>query len=587
LFQPVVPARERAAVEPADDAVTLAAVARATLTRRRALALGAAAGAGTLLSRVPAPALAARGPAPRGFGLDVAASDFDGHLSRVIRAPSRFDLLGLRGARQSIEVRVRPRGGRWSRWVALAVHGDHAPDTGTGERASDPVWTGGADELQLRSRDAVRGRLRLHFVSVPAVTLRRTAAPAARAAQAQPGTPPPIIPRSGWGGDAVVPRAAPSYGQVQLAFVHHTVTVNDYSPDQSASIVLGIAKYHRDTNGWNDIGYNFLVDQYGQVFEGRAGGVDQAVVGAHAQGYNRVSTGIALLGTYSDVPASDAALKAIAQLLGWKLSLHGVPVQGAVTVTSGGGSDNRYPDGHLVSLDRVSGHRDGDATSCPGDVLYAQLPRLRTLAAGFAGPVAARAQATMAVADQKVPYGEEAQFSGFVSRADGTAAAGERVAVQKRGRTRWTTIARTMTDDQGAWSVGVAWRATGSVRVVAAGTTSKAQTIAVLPKVDAQQVVSRVAAGGTVTLAGRVRPASPLYVAVEKKGSDGRWRRVGVARARVSRTAYAAKVRLRTPGLYRLTAKAGDSSAFTAAAPQYVRAVHGHKRRTGGTAAGT
>ena len=84
--------------------------------------------------------------------------------------------------------------------------------------------------------------------------------------------------------------------------MHHTVTANDYGPEDSAGIVLAIARYHRNGHGWNDIGYNFLVDQYGQVFEGRAGGLEAAVVGAQAQGYNSVSTGIACLGTLTWSP---------------------------------------------------------------------------------------------------------------------------------------------------------------------------------------------------------------------------------------------------------------------------------------------
>src|SRR5206468_10429247 len=132
--------------------------------------------------------------------------------------------------------------------------------------------------------------------------------------------PVPIITRPQWGGDSVPPRAAPEFGEVRAAFVHHTVNSNDYQPQDSAGIVLAIARYHRDTNGWNDIGYNFLVDRYGQVFEGRAGGIEAAVVGAQAQGYNAQSTGIACLGTFSTVAQSEAGIDALARLIGWKLS---------------------------------------------------------------------------------------------------------------------------------------------------------------------------------------------------------------------------------------------------------------------------
>ncbi|HSD79142.1 MAG TPA: N-acetylmuramoyl-L-alanine amidase, partial [Solirubrobacteraceae bacterium] len=291
------------------------------LTRRRALGLGAAAGLGALLAR-PLPALGRGTTAPRSFGLRVTAADFPGHggVSRVLRTSRRFDLLGLRGPRGDVEVRVRRRDGRWSPWVPLAVHGDHAPDTGSGERASDPVWTGGSHELQLRAARPVRGTLRLHLVAVPAAARRRVRPrPVARAAQAAYPAPPPMVSRASWGADRVPPRADPSYGQVQVGFVHHTVNANDYGPQDSAAIVLAIAKYHRDTNGWNDIGYNFLIDRYGQVFEGRAGGMESPVVGAQAQGYNSVSTGIANLGTFSTAGQTAAGLQALARLLSWKL----------------------------------------------------------------------------------------------------------------------------------------------------------------------------------------------------------------------------------------------------------------------------
>src|SRR4051812_25660538 len=176
-------APDRAAVSGADGGAMLGAVARPRITRRRALALGAAAGVGSLLAPLrAAPAFAALAPRPRGFGLTVTPADFDGgRTSRVLPA-RRFDVIGVRGVGR-VEVRVRVRGGAWSAWIPLAAHGDHAPDTGTGERASDPIWTGGSDELQLRLAAPPRGSMRVHFVAVPAA-LRRSAARATARAQA-------------------------------------------------------------------------------------------------------------------------------------------------------------------------------------------------------------------------------------------------------------------------------------------------------------------------------------------------------------------------------------------------------------------
>ena len=103
------------------------------------------------------------------------------------------------------------------------------------------------------------------------------------------------------------------------------MTANEYAPEESAGIVLAIARYHRNSNGWNDIGYQFLVDKYGQVFEGRAGGIDKAVVGAQAQGWNSTSTGISCLGDFTAIAQTPEGLDALARLIGWKLSVHGIP----------------------------------------------------------------------------------------------------------------------------------------------------------------------------------------------------------------------------------------------------------------------
>src|SRR4051812_45560561 len=250
---------KRARLASRQGADSLRPVDAPSLTRRRALALGAAAGLSSVLAPVVASASARSGApgVPRGFGLRVGRDAFAARArtTRVLRAPARFDLLGVAGedrAGLGLEVRVRPRRRAWSPWVPLGAGHHHRPDTGTGAHASDPVWAGGADELQLRAARRPAGALSVRFVAV-SPRVRRIARPA-RAHASQLGGAPAIIPRSAWGGDGVRPRAAPGYGDVQVAFVHHTVSANDYAPEDSAGIVVSMAKYHRDVNGWNDLG---------------------------------------------------------------------------------------------------------------------------------------------------------------------------------------------------------------------------------------------------------------------------------------------------------------------------------------------
>ena len=145
--------------------------------------------------------------------------------------------------------------------------------------------------------------------------------------------------------------------------------------------MLSVCRYHRNSNGWNDVGYNALVDKYGVLYEGRAGGLDQAVVGAQAQGFNDETAGIASIGDHTSVEATPETLSALATYIRWKLSVHGQPLSGPVTMSSSGGSATKYPAGRRVTLERVIGHRDTGRTACPGALLYAQLDELRALVA--------------------------------------------------------------------------------------------------------------------------------------------------------------------------------------------------------------
>ena len=184
---------------------------------------------------------------------------------------------------------------------------------------------------------------------------------------------PPIIPRVAWGADEAIRRAPPQYSDaIHFAVVHHTAGSNAYSPAQSAAIVRGIEIYHVEGNGWNDIGYNFLVDKYGRVFEGRYGGVDRPVIGAHSLGFNVGSFGVAVIGDYGSTGISAAARTSLERLLAWKLDLAHVDPLSTLTWPSGG--NPRFPAGVPVFLRAISGHRDTYFTECPGNALYAELP---------------------------------------------------------------------------------------------------------------------------------------------------------------------------------------------------------------------
>jgi hypothetical protein len=324
--------------------------------------------------------------------------------------------------------------------------------------------------------------------------------------------------------------------------------------------VLGIARYHRDSNGWNDIGYNFLVDKYGQVFEGRAGGIEAPVIGAQAQGYNSVSTGVACLGTFTEVAQSEPGMDALARLIGWKLALHGVPVQGTVTVSSAGGSSNRYASGAPVTLERVSGHRDGDSTSCPGDVLYGQLADLRTRAAQYATPISALTMHT----SKTVRGVKPSEVAGDLRFGDGSAPGGAGVDIElQTAGSAWTPVASTSVASDGSWVSSVTLAGSASLRAVFPGDGTR-------PRMESAAIAVRVVPSLTVALGSRrprrrralrvrgaMSPPSPRVTVLFERRVGRRWRKVQRKRIAVRDGSFSTIVRPPVAGRYRVSISGG------------------------------
>jgi hypothetical protein len=324
-------------------------------------------------------------PAAALGGVSLVVRDVPLHGERTLAAATpQFDLVGLhwRGT-GTVQFRTHSFEGRWSGWLRADPEAEDLPNVGSPEaraskgwRLGNPYWTGTSDRIEYRLRGRVE-RLRAYFVRSPEVRipLRRVS---------MTGSP-PLLGREAWGANEAIRREAPRYApSVQFALVHHTAGSNSYTASQSAAIVRGIEIYHVQGNGWNDIGYNFLVDKYGQVFEGRYGGVDKNVIGAHAEGFNTGSTGVAVLGTYGSAAPSAAARTALANLLAWRLDVAHVDPLSTLTWVSGGNA--RFASGVPVMLRAVSGHRDTGFTTCPGAALYAQLGAIARQAASAGLP---------------------------------------------------------------------------------------------------------------------------------------------------------------------------------------------------------
>ncbi len=329
-------------------------------------------------------------------GVEVQVVAGDGSLSAGLPKGLKVDLVdpGLvtNAETRSLGTEVEP--------AAFAASADAtdsptspAPDTPTADAAAtDTATTAPTDTASPTDQTPPSGQASPTDSGSATATgsASASASPSATKPVAPPSTVtrPPIVGRAQWGADESKVQDPPSYiDKIQAVFVHHSAGSNNYSCAESASLVRGIMAYHVDVDGWNDIGYNFLVDKCGQIFEGRAGGADLPVLGAHTFGFNSYSAGIAVLGDFQGDPSKGipagrptrAALESVARLAAWKLGQYGGKPTGTVTLTAMEDT-GVWKKGQQATLNTVSGHRDAFATECPGTNLYGKLGEIRRFA---------------------------------------------------------------------------------------------------------------------------------------------------------------------------------------------------------------
>ena len=314
--------------------------------------------------------------------------------ARTLELPIRADMLGATwtGSRHGLQLRARGNDGRWSAWVDIDDAGDGPDPRSPESRATrgrhvlaSPLWVGDADHVQLRTSSASTS---VHAVELTVLNVTGTAtapgrlATRARATAAKvlgaaaPGDAAavPLAPgihlRASWG--AMQPRALPAYApEVRGVVIHHTASTNNYSCGQVPALLRGFQRYHQKSLGWNDIGYNYLVDKCGGVWEGRGGGLVRPVIGAHTSGFNTGTVGISLIGAFTKVRPTAKALAAVDRLVAWRLDVAHVKPAGTMQLVAR--SSDKFRLGTTVTMRAVSGHRDLFPTSCPGALTYAQL----------------------------------------------------------------------------------------------------------------------------------------------------------------------------------------------------------------------
>jgi stage II sporulation protein D len=358
---------------------------------------------------------------------DEAAEESDGFAARSVapapevvaelsdHATRDFGMLGVTWAAGTapedlvVEVRTRTEG-EWTAWEGVDLI--DLDDEGATRSGTDPIWVGESDGIEVRMLSAAQqpedpqvvlidggsglpesGELQLTSSETTVESGETTVASGESAdpgdgevvepPEDEPAVPastgtgvapmPTIVTRAQWGVDerGQSSCSTPVTSSVLKGItLHHTAGANGYTKEQAPGIVRGIHAYHTRSLGWCDMGYNFLVDTFGTVYEGRRGGITKQVRGAHAGNWdaNVYTTGISMMGNFDTVDVPQAMRTSVINLMAWRLSSFGVGPIGKYQIGS-------------VQLPRISGHRDiyslgvrpATATACPGRYGYAWL----------------------------------------------------------------------------------------------------------------------------------------------------------------------------------------------------------------------
>src|SRR5699024_5579829 len=189
---------------------------------------------------------------------------------------------------------------------------------------------------------------------------------------------PSVVTRAGWGANESNRCSNPDYTEPTKALtLHHTAGSNNYTPAQAAGQVRGIFQYHAQTLGWCDMGYNVLVDKYGTIYEGRYGGLERGVMGAHVGGFNSNTWAISMMGNYETAQPSTEMLNSVTSIAAWKAAQAGIDPTGTVSLRSGGFGGSKYPAGTTATVPAFHGHSDLHNTSCPGGNVISRWGEIR------------------------------------------------------------------------------------------------------------------------------------------------------------------------------------------------------------------